>query len=280
MVQNYFALVWKNNKYMKTFLTLLVLLFSSSISFNSYGGWFDKTVCVETDAQDRNGIIFLPNQTEPFSGNNLCEYENGQVKSKGEIKDGKQDGKWTFWYENGQIASEANYKDGKINGELTSWYENGEIIKTVCIINDLTLFDYLHYLPNESEPFTGNNLCNYENGQVKTKGEIKDGKLDGKWTYWYENGQIEREQYFKDGNIEGKQTSWYENGQKECEAKHDDILGRGKSKVTCWFESGQMLLENNYKDDKLDGKETWWNENGQIEQECYYKDGVLIDEYC
>ena len=107
---------------MKNLLTFFVLLFSSSISFNSYGGWFDKTVCVETDAQDRNGIIFLPNQTEPFSGNNLCEYENGQVKSKGEIKDGKYDGKWTYWYENGQKKSEGSLKDN-----YTTWYENGQI---------------------------------------------------------------------------------------------------------------------------------------------------------
>ena len=60
---------------MKTTLIILVL-FSILISFNSYGGWFDKTVCVETDAQDRNGIIYLPNETEPFTGNNLCEYKS------------------------------------------------------------------------------------------------------------------------------------------------------------------------------------------------------------
>ena len=88
---------------------------------------FDKTICVETDAQDRNGIIFLPNQTEPFSGNNLCEYKNGQFKSKGEIKDGKKNGKTTSWFENGQIKSEGNFIDGKFDGKFTEWYENGQI---------------------------------------------------------------------------------------------------------------------------------------------------------
>jgi antitoxin component YwqK of YwqJK toxin-antitoxin module len=27
----------------------------------------------------------------------------------------------------------------------------------------------------------------------------KDGKSDGKQTYWHENGQIESEKYYKDG---------------------------------------------------------------------------------
>ncbi len=53
---------------------LLILLFSILISFNSYGlfGLFEKTVCVETDAQKRGGIYYLPNETKPFTGNNLC----------------------------------------------------------------------------------------------------------------------------------------------------------------------------------------------------------------
>ena len=76
------------------------------------------SICVETEAQIINGIIFLPNMNEPFTGNNLCEYVNDQVKSKGEIKDGKKDGSWTSWYENGQIRSEEHYKDGKcISGD-------------------------------------------------------------------------------------------------------------------------------------------------------------------
>jgi len=72
---------------------LLILLFSLLISFNSYGGWFDKTVCVETsDVQDRDGIIYLSNETKPFSGKNLCKYDNGQKEKEGNYKDGKLNG--------------------------------------------------------------------------------------------------------------------------------------------------------------------------------------------
>jgi len=103
---------------------LLVLLFSILISLNSYG----KTICIKADnVQKRNGFIYLPNQQEPFTGENLCVYSsNKQYSSKGKIKDGKYDGKWTKWYKNGQISSENTYKNGERDGKYTKWDENGQ----------------------------------------------------------------------------------------------------------------------------------------------------------
>ena len=62
---------------------LLILLFSILISLNSYGE-------TETDY-----------------------YENGQIRFEKNYKDGKADGKWTYWHENGQIEEEGNWKDGE-----------------------------------------------------------------------------------------------------------------------------------------------------------------------
>ena len=148
---------------MKILLTFFVLfLFPILISCNSYSGSSDKTVCVDTDTLIRNGIIYLPNETKPFTGNNLCKYENGQIKSEGNYKDGKPDGKVTGWFENGQIQIVLNLKDGKLDGKVIDWYENG---------------------------------------QIEAEENYKDGKLDGKATYLHENGQIERETTYKDGQV-------------------------------------------------------------------------------
>ena len=146
---------------MKILLTLFVLfLFPILISCNSYSGSSDKTVCVDTDALIRNGIIYLPNEAKPFTGNNLCKYENGQIKSEGNYKDGKPDGKVTGWFENGQIQTVLNLKDGKLDGKVIDWHENG---------------------------------------QIEAEENYKDGKLDGKATYWHENGKIKGKVTFKDG---------------------------------------------------------------------------------
>ena len=145
------------------------------------------SICVETEAQIINGIIFLPNMNEPFTGNNLCEYINGQVKSKGEIKDGKFDGKWTFWSEIGQKGLEKNYKDGKLDGKSTWWYGHIGL-----------------------------------DGQIRLEKHYKDGKKDGRVTSWYENGQILSEEHYKDVNKDGKSTWWSESGQILSEKNYKD----------------------------------------------------------
>ena len=96
------------------------------LSLNSYSGWLDKTICVETEALIKGNIVYLPNKTKPFSGKNLCKYENGQKKSKGLISDGKQDDEWTNWDEKTQVVAESYFKDGILVSQTKySYYDNG-----------------------------------------------------------------------------------------------------------------------------------------------------------
>jgi antitoxin component YwqK of YwqJK toxin-antitoxin module len=126
-----------------------------------------SSICFEIDAQTINGIFSLQDMNEPYTGKNLCNYINGQVKSKGNIKNGKLIGRLTKWYENGQISSEEHYLDGKQDGKWTNWFENG---------------------------------------QMSLERNYKNGKKDGKWTYWRKDdhkiwldGQISSEEHYKDG---------------------------------------------------------------------------------
>ena len=141
------------------------------------------SICFEIDAQTTNGIIFLKGMNEPYSGNNLCNYTNGQVKSKGNIKNGKLIGKVTNWHDNGQISSEEHYLDGKQDGKWTQWYANG---------------------------------------MKWTDRNYKDGKQDGKWTTWYTNGLKWTERNYKDGTQDGKSTEWFANGQIKTEENYKD----------------------------------------------------------
>jgi len=112
------------NKQTKTLLTTLFVCVVSS--FLSGCGSVEKTICSDKEGQTRNGLVYLPNQEEPFTGKNICKYENGQKSEEGNYLDGKAVGKWTEWYANGQISSEGSYKDGKEEGKWTWWYENGQ----------------------------------------------------------------------------------------------------------------------------------------------------------
>jgi len=297
---------------------LLILLFSILLSFNSYGGLFDKTVCIETDAQERDGLIYLPNKTKPFSGKNLCLHEDSQKKSQGKIKDGKIEGKWTVWYESGKKESEgkykngkengkwiwwykntqkereAKYKDGKLDGKSIMWHENGKIRKPICVETDAKIRDDLIYLRNESKPYTGENFCKLGKygGDWKSflydvfisEGEIINGKYVNQIRSYYYRGQLINEIASTTSHSEisdGKHmiTFWYKNGQKRTEVNNKNGWTYDGSS-TFWHENGQIERKENYIDDELDGKRTYWNENGQIESEANWKDGECISGDC
>ena len=57
-----------------------------------------------------DGLAYLHNETEPFSGWIKQMYASGQVEALSHT-----DGFSTYWLENGQKQSEATYKDGEVD---------------------------------------------------------------------------------------------------------------------------------------------------------------------
>ena len=141
----------------------------------------------------------------------------------------------------------------------------------------------------------------YNNNQIQSKGNVKDGKKVGKWTSWYDdglissekhykngdlvnktlftfhvNGQIESENHYKDGDlVKGARFTYYDNDQIESEKNYKGDLLSGK--VTFWYKDGQKFIDGSYKDEKPDGKWTFWHTNGQIESEENFNDGDLVN---
>ncbi|MDB4675984.1 toxin-antitoxin system YwqK family antitoxin, partial [Akkermansiaceae bacterium] len=99
---------------------------------------------------------------------------NGQKKSEGNHKDGKQDGHDVTWYDNGQKRSEGNYKDGKLHGDVRGWHENGQKMENAT---------YKKGKPD------GRSLAWHENGQMKSETNWKNGQIDGTLTLWHKNGK-------------------------------------------------------------------------------------------
>ena len=102
----------------KTLLTILSLLLIVGCSkpINA-----DKLV-------KRNGVVYLVNSNEPYSGEVFSLYENGQKEYETTYKDGEEDGLWTGWYDNGQKEFEKTYKDGVIISSKC-WDEDGNEIQ-------------------------------------------------------------------------------------------------------------------------------------------------------
>ncbi|MDB5256020.1 MAG: hypothetical protein JWM14_715 [Chitinophagaceae bacterium] len=98
----------------------------------------------------------------------------------------------------------------------------------------------------------GQKTIYYLNGSLYGKGEIRNKKEKGFWTYWHDNGQKAREGSFTLGKREGTHTYWYPNGK---------IRGIG-----------------NFKHDVYDGEWIMYKEDGSDTIRQFYKKGKLVNK--
>ena len=201
---------------------------------------------------DRAGLMYAPNDDEPFTGGVFDFYENGEKELDGNYRKGLMNGEWTYYHENGQIHAQGRFIDGDGSNpsELTGIPFNGR---------------------------SGRWKFWYENGQKSTEGTYRNGNLIGKYEKWFKNGTEKWEEY---NNDDGTRDStkltilWYENGQKQFEGywkNTDDTTSVWDGKYTEWYENGQKGLEVTFKDGELI-ESTHWDEDGNKQEQTYIEE--------
>ena len=259
---------------MKNIFSYFFLISFIMISSNTYAGLFDKTICLETDAQFREGYIYLPNNSKPFSGNILCEYENGQTKIKGEVKDGKIDGELFMWYENGQKKIEATF-DGA--GEYVAFLpsERGAVLAWDVHGNFQSKGEFVISCHNFINKYS------FENHWIRWIDVFDGDKLltEGRISY-HENDKLSSEKWEVAGR-DWIEFDWNENGQKDMQTEwsYTSEYPNGIALVTGWYENGQKEFEGNMLPGyELVGIYTEWHDNGQKKSEVNIIDGEWTDE--
>ena len=117
-------------------------------------------------------------------------------------------------------------------------------------------------------------LC-HQDGQWQSRGEWKEGKKSGTWTWWFDNGQKTEEGSFRNGIAEGQWTSWYRNGQKDAEGNRKN--GYKDGKWLAWFKNGQKKSEAIWKNSRPVDIETHWNEDGDVIKTTTHKKDEEIE---
>ena len=159
---------------MKKLLTILCLVLLSSYSYS-------KEVIPES--QGETGSSKGPQRVYKYKTVRESSYYKKRPYEK--------------FYENGQLKSRLNFKNGKPNGFGETYYENGQLELRVNIKDGEQHGLWEQY---------------YENGQLKEKGDYKDGKEDGLWEGFHDNGQLMRRGNFKNGKEEGLREYFDEEG--------------------------------------------------------------------
>ena len=174
----------------------------------------------------------------PWEGTINCWFENGQKQIEWFFKNGAANGILTVWNEKGQKELQSSMKNDKPDGSWVTWNEKGQIISKQ------------NFKDGQFDGKQVNFGCSNQNCSKISETHYKNGKGDGKQTYWHENGKKSSTGYMKKGLNEGKAIGWYDNGQKR------------------W--------EHYFKNGKLNGQNKFWNKNGRLEKTIFWQNGTII----
>ncbi|MBK8814059.1 MAG: toxin-antitoxin system YwqK family antitoxin [Methylococcaceae bacterium] len=239
---------------------------------------------ITTVLEERNNLMFMPNQSEPFTSIHHGYFPNGSKQFESQYKNGKKDGFDSVWHENGQKRFEIGYKDGVLDGLSRVWHEDGSLLGEVVhvdgkivkntlpadvineneprIVKDIKLVvrDDIAHLPDENNPFTGIQVMYFSNGQKRSETSYLNGKKDGEEKIWFENGQ---KRFVVINNKQGRRnglfTMWNENSRKSMEGNY--INGKQNGVTTFWYDNGQKRAELIYKND-VEIESVIWDEQG------------------
>lgn len=190
-----------------------MLVKSGSILTAALFGWcaFAITGCTPTTPHStppemprsslvlKNGKLFRPAQTEPFSGIVVEYYAPKQMQSRSVVSNGVLHGLSEGWHTNGvrQVAehfnggvsegvrlkwypsgakqSEANILRGKLSGTFRRWYEDGKLAEQIELRDDLPHGESLAYYPSGCLRAR----VQMEAGQIINRESFKDGEVPG-----------------------------------------------------------------------------------------------------
>jgi len=220
------------------------------------------------------------------NGKYIEYYKNGQVKVKGNNKDGKRDGEFKAFLRNGKSAGSVFYKDGKIiKSTLVNSMKDNASFSLVTDINynlnshEIVTDEFPNQLLKQYFIFNKNGLLDgesreyYEEGDIKSIFPFKNNIPDGVFISYYQNGNIKEKHTYKNGNEEGEGLFYYQNGN----IGQNSFLLNGKlvTEVFEYYPNGNMKTKAHYIDGKLNGELIIYYENGNIKEKTFTIDEKL-----
>ncbi len=132
------------------------------------------------------------------------------------------------------------------------------------------------YVADRNLRFSGAMVERYENGQIKSRSEIRQGLLEGVSEGWHTNGQKQVTEHFHAGVSHGLRTKWHANGRKLSEATI--VEGKMEGTFRRWAEDGTLAEEIEMKAGQPDGISRAYYPGGSVKAEARLRDGALLEQ--
>lgn len=221
-------------------------------------------------------------------------YANGKKMLEMDMKDGFPYGNYAFYETNGNYLVKGKYNKGLLFGsQWTMYYPNGFKSKEIIIDSlDLQKRYITEWYERGNFKKVSTTLGNYamntdsikewhENGQLKYKAYMQNGKLQGFRTEYYSNGKSKIQGLYINGKREGEHLEWYENGNLKQRISYANEQQNGIFET--FYENGKPKLSAHYTKDKEDGEWIQYDELGAQTNKKTYSKGYLTyqpSEYC
>lgn len=284
---------------MKSFKTLLLLLFISNISFSQQLTLNDlENICNKSNWENVNQFLMNKNWEYYESEKGNSEKYSTITWSYEKSYDDKASA-WFYLYTYEGYPNKINYsvfnkpsysviqkslnsKGYKLenseieDNELISTYSNSKFILKITTEKrekdaysnfDKSITAYRFLLIKKSsvyDPDNGKKTDYYYGDTKQAEYTLKNGKLDGVLKVFYENGQLKKTGSYKNGLANGNFIEYDANGNKSFEYYMSNDTKNGKLIA---YENNNISYSSNYKNDILNGEriEYYYNdETGEL----------------
>lgn len=210
------------------------------------------------------------------NGYNKFYYENGELSSEGNLKDGKPEGYWKNYYPTGLLKSEGNRLNHELDSTWKFYSEEGVLTEEINyqngqrsgVTNTYNKEGFLEStVPYSDDVKSGVGFTYYTNGGVHTETPYDHGKENGKAYEFNPQGEIIAIRSFRNGILTRQEIINRRN--------------RDGQKTGLWkefYEGRTVMREGRYTNDLKNGYWKEYSEKGVLLQTQKYEMGKLIED--
>lgn len=236
-------------KKLRTELVELWTKHHTSYKMTRDGKDWQATISIDPSTLKVDGY-YTSDETGKRNGYAEAYNAQGSMEGKGNYKDDKHDGVWTFYYRTGEKYSEVSVKEDKRDGPYTQWYRNGTLKEKGT---------------NKNGEMDGEFKTYHSSGALRVQGTLKDGKQIGAGSKFYNTGSPEMEYTYKDGELDGMLREFYAIGPVYAESNY--TVGKVNGVAKQFFVDGKVYDQKNFINGNIDGEFKKYYQNGKVQNE-------------
>lgn len=210
------------------------------------------------------------------NGYNKFYYENGQLSSEGNLKNGKPEGYWKNYYESGILKSEGNRLDHQLDSTWKFYSEEGILREEINyksglrngVTNTYSKEGFLEVTtPYRDDAKHGIVFTYYTNGGIHSETPFDNGKENGIAYEFNPKGDIITMKTYQNGILTRQEN-----------INRRDKEGQKEGVWKDFYDDRVVKTEGRYRNDLKDGYWKEYSRKGELLQTLKYQDGELVTD--